>query len=112
VRTPILIFTGGLRVYASRAEAETALGRDGLRPLDAFDASGRPLRLLEGGRGWFGFKRRGGVRLEAGATSAGGRRELRARLAGVLVENGVTRKWAEGAPLGALVAEAARRLRG
>ena len=112
MRAPILVFTGGLRVYASRTAAERALAPGGARALDAFDAAGRPLHLVVGGRGWFGFRRKDGVRLEAGASSADERRLLRTRLGEALVPLGVARPWAEGAPLGALVAEAARRLRG
>lgn len=112
VRAPIFIFTGGLRVYGSQSDAERALAPLGVRALDAFDAAARPLVLRQGGRGWFGFPRRGGVRLEASAASAADRKQLRTRLAEALVQHGAERKWAEGAPLGALVAEAARRLRG
>ncbi len=110
MRAPILVFTGGLRVYPSRAAAERALAPGGAQPLDAFDASGRPLRLVEGSRGWFGLARRSGVRLQASPTSADVLRQLRARLAAALVQHGAPRPWAEGAPLGALVAEAGRRL--
>jgi len=113
MRPPILVFDGGLRVYASRAAAERALGTSGPRPLDAFDGYGRPLRLLDGGRGWFGLFHRSGVHLAAGgASTAGGRATLRGRLAEALVQKGAARAWAAGAPLGALVAEAARRLPG
>jgi hypothetical protein len=111
MQAPILVFSGGLRVYRSRSAAERALAPGGPRALDAFDASGRPLRLVEGGRGWFGLLRKDGVRLAAGGSGADERRQLRARLAEALVQNGAPQAWAEGAPLGALVAEAARRLR-
>jgi hypothetical protein len=112
MRAPILLFGGGLRVYPSRAAAERALAAGGPRALDAFDAAGRPLRLVEGGRGWLGFRRKDGVHLEADATGAEVRKRLRTRLAEALVQAGAKRRWAEGAPLGALVAEAARRFRG
>ncbi len=112
MRPPILVFDGGLRVYPSRAAAERALAAGGPRPLDAFDAAGRPLRLVSGGGGLWGLFRRGGVQLAAGPASAEDRRGLRSRLADALVQNGAAARWAEGAPLGALVAEAARRLRG
>jgi len=109
MRPPILVFEGGLRVYPSRAAAERALGSTP-RALDAFDASGRPLRLEAGGQGIWGLFNRGGVHLAAGPSGAGERRKLRSRLADALVLQGAARPWAEGAPLGALVAEATRRL--
>jgi hypothetical protein len=112
MRAPILVFTGGLRVYASRTAAERALSVGGARPVDAFDATGRPLHLSAGGRNWFGLTQKHGVRLEAASASADGRRQLRSRLAEALVQQGVSRPWAEGAPWGALVAEATRRLPG
>jgi hypothetical protein len=112
MRAPILVFTGGLRVYASRSAAERALAPGGPRALDAFDATGRPLQLRAGGRGWFGLRREGGVHLEAGHTSSEQPQRLRARLTEVLVQHGAQLPWAQGAPLGALVAEAAKRLRG
>ena len=110
MRPPILVFDGGLRVYPSQAAAERALAPGGPRPLDAYDGDGRPLRLVEGGSGLFGLFRRGGVHLTADATSAGARSQLRSRLADALVQHGAERRWAEGAPLGALLADAARRL--
>jgi hypothetical protein len=112
MRAPILDFASGLRVYASRGAAERALAGGGVRALDAFDASGRPLRLVEGGRGWFGLGRKSGLRLDARPTDADIRRALRVRLAEALVGHGAPRRWAEGAPLGALVSDAARRLGG
>jgi hypothetical protein len=112
VRPPILVFLGGLRVYASRARAEAALAAAKPGALDAFDASGRQLRLAEGGRSWLGFRRRTGVRLEADAAHAADGQRLRARLLEALVSKGAPRPWAEGAPLGALVADAARRFGG
>ena len=111
MRPPILVFEGGLRVYPSRAAAERALAPGGPRALDAFDAAGRPLRLVPGGGGLLGFLHRGGVQLVAGSTSAGERAQLRVRLGQALVQQGTQQRWADGAPLGALVAEAARRLR-
>jgi hypothetical protein len=110
MRNPILDFTQGLRVYASSAEAERALAQGAVRALDAFDASGRPLHLVEGGRGWFGLGRKSGLRLDARRADADTRRALRSRLVEALASHGASRKWAEGAPLGALVADAARRL--
>jgi hypothetical protein len=110
MRAPILVFDRNLRVYRSRAAAERELAEGGLRPLDAYDATGRPLRLVEGGRSFLGLFARSGIRLVAGSASAGGRRELRSRLAEALVRDGAPERWAEGAPLGALVAEAARRM--
>ncbi|MGO9828578.1 MAG: hypothetical protein ACLPJH_00450 [Myxococcaceae bacterium] len=113
MRPPILVFDGGLRAYASRAAAERALGPRGPGRLDAFDASGRPLRLLDGGRGWLGLFHKAGVHLAPAAGSTAGHREtLRARLATALVQHGAAKPWADGAPLGALVAEAVRRLPG
>ena len=111
MRNPILVFDGGLRVYGSRADAERALAAGGVRPLDGYDAAGRPLRLVQGGRSLLGLFPRSGVHLEASASSADARKELRVRLAEALVRAGAQPRWAEGAPLGALVAEAARRLR-
>jgi hypothetical protein len=111
MRAPILAFDGGLRVYRSRSDAERALSAGGVRPLDAYDAAGRPLRLVEGGRSFLGLFPRSGVHLEASASSAGLRKDLRVRLAEALVRAGAKPRWAEGAPLGALVAEAARRMR-
>jgi hypothetical protein len=110
MQAPILVFEGGLRVYPSRSTAERALAEGGPRALDAFDASGRPLRLVEGSRGWFGLLRKDGVRLVASSGGAGERRQLRLRLAEALVQTGAPRAWAEGAPLGALLADATRRL--
>ena len=112
MRAPSLVFTGGLRVYGSQSEADRALAPGGVRALDAFDAGGHPLRLRQGGRGWFGFARKDGLHLEASAATATERKQLRTRLVEALVQHGAERRWAEGAPLGALVAEAARRLRG
>jgi hypothetical protein len=112
MRPPILVFTGGLRVYPSRGAAERALSPGGARAVEAFDGTGRPLQLLPGGRRWFGFRREGGAHLEAGHATSQVRQRLRARLAEVLVQNGAKLPWAEGAPLGALVAEAARRFPG
>jgi hypothetical protein len=112
MRPPILVFSGGLRVYASRSAAERALAPGGPRALEAFDATGRPLQLRAGGRGWFGFRHADGVHLEAGDSTSQERQRLRARLAEVLVQHGAKLPWAEGAPLGALVAEAAKRLPG
>ncbi len=108
---PILVFTGGLRVYRSRSAAERALAAGGPRALEAFDATGQPLQLRPGGRGWFGLRREG-VHLEPGSASADGRARLRTRLAEVLVQQGTPPAWAEGAPLGALLAEAQKRLPG
>jgi hypothetical protein len=112
MRPPILVFTGGLRVYPSRGAAEGALSPGGPRAVEAFDASGRPLQLQPGGRGWFGFHRAGGAHLEAGHASSQDAQRLRARLAEALVQHGAKRPWADGAPLGALVAEAAKRFPG
>jgi hypothetical protein len=112
MRAPILVFNGTLRVYPSRSAAERVLAPGGPRALDAFDAAGRPLQLRAGGRGWWGLPRREGVHLEAGPTSPAELQRLRARLADVLVQLGAKQPWAVGAPLGALVAEAAKRLRG
>jgi hypothetical protein len=112
MRPPILVFTGGLHVHPSAAAAERALAPAGVQWLDAFDASGRPLQLRAGSRGWFGFRRNAGVHLEAGPATADTRRALRLRLAEALVQAGAPRPWADGAPLGALVAEAAKRFRG
>ena len=111
MRPPILVFDGGLRVYPSRAAAERALAPGGLRALDAYDASGRPLQLVDGGRGLFALFQRSGVHLAAGPGGAQQRRQLRSRLAEALVQRGAAQRWADGAPLGALVAEAERRLR-
>ncbi len=111
MRPPILVFDGGLRVYPSRAAAERALSLGGPRAVEAFDAAGRPLRLVPGGGGLLGFLHRGGVQLVADSTTAGARAQLRSRLADALVQQGAQQRWADGAPLGALVAEAARRLR-
>jgi hypothetical protein len=110
MQAPILVFDGGLHLYPSRSAAERALA-GGPRPLDAFDGKGRPLRLVEGSRGWLGLFRRGGVHLEAREATAEERRQLRLRLAAALAAKGVPLPWAEGAPLAALMAEAARRLR-
>jgi hypothetical protein len=112
MRTPILVFDGGLRVYGSLADAERVLGEGGVRPVDAYDAAGRALRLVEGGRSFLGLFGRSSVHLQASGSSAGVRTELRVRLAEALVRAGAQPRWAEGAPLGALVAEASRRLRG
>jgi len=109
MRPPILVFGAGLSVYRSRSSAERALAPGGPRTVDAFDASGRPLNLRPGGRGWFGLVRGDGVHLETGPASAQDGQRLRARLADVLLQHGAKRPWAEGAPLGALVAEAERR---
>jgi hypothetical protein len=109
MRAPILVFTGGLRVYSSRVAAERALASGGARPVEAFDASGRSLQLVSGGRGWFGFARAEGVHLEAGPATAEGPRALRRRLADAVVQAGASKAWAEGAPLGALVEDAVRR---
>ncbi len=111
MRPPILVFDGGLRVYPSRSAAERALAPGGPRAVDAFDAAGRPLRLVPGGGGPLGFLHRGAVQLVAASTTAAARAQLRSRLADALVQQGAQRPWADGAPLGALVAEAARRLR-
>jgi hypothetical protein len=112
MRAPIFVFTGGLRAYPSAAAAERALAVGGPRALDAWDAAGAPVRLLPGRRGWFGLTQARAVRLEALPTGASERQQLRARLAEALVEQGTARAWAEGAPLGALVAEASRRFGG
>jgi hypothetical protein len=112
MRSPILVFEGGLRLYPSPGAAERALAPGGPRALDAFDGAGRPLRLVQRGGGLFGFLHPSGVQLVALASNAGGRAQLRTRLADALVQQGAQRRWADGAPLGALVAEAARRLRG
>ena len=112
MRPPILVFDGGLRVYPSVAAAERALAPGGPRPVDAFDASGRPLRLVDGGPGLFGLFKRSGVHLVSDASTADHRGQLRSRLADALVQRGAASKWAEGAPLGALLAEAAKRLAG
>ena len=112
MRAPILVFTGGLRLYPTPGAAERALAPCGPRTLDAFDATGRPLQLRGGSRGWFGLGRKEGVHLEAGPASAEATRDLRVRLAEALVRAGAPAAWAQGAPLGALLAEAARRFRG
>jgi hypothetical protein len=110
MRTPLVIFSPNLRLFRSPAEAERALTPEGIRPLDGFDAGGRPLRLVQRS-GWRRLFQGAGVALEAGASTASGRREFRLRLAEEVVRLGAPRPWAEGAPLGALVAEAARRAR-
>ncbi len=112
MRPPIVVFDGGLRIYPSVAAAERALAPGGPRSLDAFDSSGRPLRLVEGGPDLFGLFKRSGVRLVADSATADNRGQLRSRLADALVQRGTAPRWAEGAPLGALLAEAAKRLRG
>ena len=112
MRLPILVFDGGLRAYLSRGAAERALAPAGPRTLDAYDASGRPLELVDRGRGLWGLFGGRGLRLTARAGTSDDRRQLRRRLAETLIQQGAARRWAEGAPLGALVAEAARRLRG
>lgn len=111
MREPILVFSPGLRVYRSVSDAERVLLPGGVRPVDAFDAAARPLRIAEGG-GFLGVFGRRGPRLVADASTAAGRRALRSRLAAALVQNGAPGPWAEGAPLGALVADALRRLPG
>src|SRR5277367_3843682 len=112
MRAPILVFSGGPRAYASRAAAERALAPGGARAVDAFDAEGRVLQLRPGRRSWFGFGQAHGVQLVAGPPSAEARRTLRTRLADALIQAGAPRPWAEGAPLGALVQDAASRLSG
>jgi len=109
MRAPIVVFSPGLRVYRSVSDAERALLPGGLRPLDAFDAAARPLHIAEGG-GLLALFGRRGPRLIAGSSSAGSRRALRDRLAEAVVQEGAPRPWADGAPLGALVADALRRL--
>ena len=108
MRPPIVVLSPGLRVYPSSAAAERALLPGSVGSLDAFDAAARPLRIAER-RGLLGLLGRRGPCLVAGATSAAARRALRDRLAEELVRAGAPRPWAEGAPLGALLAEAARR---
>jgi hypothetical protein len=108
MRAPILVFEGRLRVFASPEAAERALAAGGPRVLDATDAEGRPLRLVEAQAGWLGLFRRRGLRLVAGRSGASERRRLRERLVPVLVQSGESARWAEGAPLGALLQKAAQ----
>jgi hypothetical protein len=108
MRAPFLVFEGRLRVYGSREAAERALAPGGPRVLDATDAEGRPLRLVEAQGGWLAVFRRAGLRLEAGPTGAEARRRLRERLVQALTEGGTPEHWAEGAPLGALLQRAAQ----
>jgi len=107
MRAPILLFSPGPRLYRSIPDAERALLPAGARPLDACDADGRPLEMAER-RGFLGLGSKR-LRLVAGATTSRGRRTLRDRLAAELVRAGAPKPWAEGAPWGALVAEAVRR---
>jgi hypothetical protein len=107
MRAPILVFSPGLRVYRSASDAERALLPAGARSLDACDADARPLQAAER-LGFFGLGSKR-LRLVARATTSRGRRALRDRLAAELVRSGAPRPWAEGAPWGALVAEAVRR---